>query len=238
MAQANPPKPDTPPVVPTNESANSSNDLNTFVYGVWQRRQKLIIALIIALLIGVLIGQGLLMLAAHRQKQVEAAFQALGEEDTDWIIFTETYPQTPQAGLAFLKLAHRSYSKQSYPEAAEFYRQAARQLTAKPWRSRALLGEAMALTLADPSQGEEKLGHLTEDHSVLDSIRAEAAYNLAILYWDAGAYASMQTQINFIRQLEYAGAVWTEKVRALQQKIPQLQALETESADRKDEAGS
>ena len=189
---------------------------------LWQRWQKAVIGLIAVVSIGVFIWQGQQLLSAKRQDQIVAAFQTIGDDEAAALAFTTTYPETPQAGLAFLKLAHRRYTNQAYTEAADFYRRAMQCLPDNPWQSRARLGEAMAIAFTDPLQGKLKLQSLTEIPTVLDSIRAQAAYHLAVLYWEAGRFPAIEEQINFINNLEYAGVIWRERAQALLQKIPPL----------------
>ena len=218
------PPPEIPPVVPTEVSSEPIYGFNERVEEFWRRRQKSIIGVCLLLLTGVLVWQGSLLFTSVREERIQKAFQELGEDEAERLAFTKKYPQAPQSGLVLLQLGHQRYADKAYPKAADFYQQAVQRLEDNPWRSRALLGRAMALTLADSEKGREPLQRLTEDLTVLDSVRAQAAYNLAVLDWDAGTYADMQKRIDFVDQLEYAGNMWQQKIQALKQRIPEIQS--------------
>ena len=186
----------------------------------WQRWKAVILIACIAVFGLPLAWQATNLIAENRERKVQKAFQQLGEDAEARRSFTQRYPQTRQAGVAYLQLAHESYRSGRYTEAAEFYEAASRALPKGPWRDRAILGMTMAKVFLLGEGNASGFKELMQDESLMESTRAEAAYHQAVLDWKAGDFVAARESINFINTLHFAGIAWKQKGLNLLDKIP------------------
>ncbi|MEI6860660.1 MAG: hypothetical protein WCL04_00215 [Verrucomicrobiota bacterium] len=184
----------------------------------WEKNSRpiLIVAAVLAL---VLLGnEGRKYLAAQHDREVANAY---GAANTPAALktFAATYADEPQAGLAQLRLGDAAYQESNYAEARSRYEQAALRLeklpAAAPFAARARLGAAVASLLAgQTTEAESALKKIANDATLLRSIRAEAAFDLAAQAAAAGRTDEVRSLGEQIMKTDPTGP-WNERVRSL-----------------------
>ena len=199
-------------------------DLTFLTFNFWKKWRYWIIG--VTALTGLsLVGWKVVELIRERiEHSIQASFQDATDEAAK-LSFAQRYPKASQTGFIYLQIANERYDAGQYSEAAVYY-QKAQKILPSPLKGRALLGEAIAsiqsIEESDKAKGESLLKTITEDNALFDTIRAQAAYNLALLYWEASDWDAVKDQINFIETLAQAGFLWVRKAQALLRKTPQL----------------
>lgn len=144
----------------------------------WEKNQSSILTAIVISAIVIIGFQGLKIVKAQAEEELQSAYQeALESETLD--SFIDSYPDTTIAGFAALESAHSAYTEEDYASALEFYEKAAKALLNNPMLGKARLGMAFAHYQMDVEKGLSQLDSLLTDVTLLESIRAEAAYVLA-----------------------------------------------------------
>lgn len=157
----------------------------------------------------------------RREQGVQATFAAL-VEPADLLAFAQAHTDHPLGGTAYLKLADQAYTEERFTEAAERYAEAAKILAASPFGDRARLGQGMAqLRAGKPAEAAQALEALREDLKVAVSIRAEAAYQLAVHHWENSKAAEAKTLLVWVTELEDAG-FWAQRAQGLLDEHPEF----------------
>jgi hypothetical protein len=150
----------------------------------------------------------------------QADFVAAMEND-DLEAFASEYSGQTLGGIATLKVAHKFYEEENFIEARNRYEAAAKTLSGTPFFERARLGAAMSRLLGGDAQGGSMdLGSIASNAAFTDPTRAEAAYNLALHYWEQEDYTAMETAIEQILTLSSPGMNGARAER-LRERIPQ-----------------
>lgn len=199
-------------------------DLTSLTFNFWEKWRYWIIG-VAALTSLSLLGWKVVELIQERiERSIQASFQEATDEAAK-LSFAQRYPKASQTGFIYLQIANERYDAGQYSEAAVYY-QKAQKILPSLLKGRALLGEAISLIQSieesDKAEGENLLKTITEDSALFDTIRAQAAYNRALLYWEISNWGAVKDQVNFIETLEQAGFLWVQKAQALFRKIPQL----------------
>ncbi len=170
-------------------------------------------------------------LAQRNMEKIQMAYQET-ENSAGLVDFGSEYSSHPLGGFAYLQAAHQEYEQKQYEEAAGYYEKAAEILADTPYAGRAQLGYAMAnLSNGQAGIAQQTLETLAGDESALDSTRAEAAYNLAIHYWEEEEFDAVKEQLDFIETLAKPGYwIWAIKAGQLRDSIPELRVEETKTA--------
>lgn len=96
--------------------------------------------------------------------------------------FVASHPGHPLAAMAELNVADDAYGSAHYGDAVADYEKAAAELPDGPFRTRARLGQSMALALSGKaSDAQTGLSQILNDSSVLNAYRCEAGYHLAAM---------------------------------------------------------
>lgn len=205
------------------------------LWGVHGNRLVMIVALVV---VAVLAYQVSGYLAQRNVEKIQTAYQET-EDSTDLVTFGLEYSSHPLGGFAYLQAAHQEYDQKQFKEAAGHYEKAAEILADTPYAGRAQLGYAMAsLSNGQAVIAQQSLETLARDESMLDSTRAEAAYNLAIHHWEKEEFEAVQEQLDFIDTLAKPGYwIWSIKVGQLRDSIPELRVEEAEEEAETETAG-
>jgi predicted negative regulator of RcsB-dependent stress response len=184
-------------IIDLEDSAELSFEDRVSMY--WMENKGFVISCILALAI-VLIGfNGARIYKDHAEDALKAEFAAADEAGT-LESFAKENSSKAIGGFAALTIADEAYQAKEFEKAAEFYQIASEALSDSILTGRALLGHAFALFNADQAEtGLAKLGAIANNAELAESIRAEAAYHLAIeadLNGDSEAYEAYVTQIN------------------------------------------
>ena len=222
------------PDVEKPKEALGDSDFEEKLLLFWRNHGNRVVVALVVLAAGVLAYQLSGFIAKRSQEKVQAAYQK-AENTADLIAFGAEHSRNSLGGFAYLQAAHEEYGRNQFKEAAAHYEAAAQILTDSPFAGRARLGFAMASLQGDePVIGRQTLESITADEALLDSTRAEAAYNLAVFHWDREKFDEVEKQLDFIETLAKPGFwIWTNKADQLRDLIPELRQEpepETETA--------
>mgnify|MGYP001177128223 CR=1 FL=1 len=192
---------------------------------VWGKYRYAILIVIGVIVLSLLGYQMMFYLAERKELAVEAAFQE-AESDEALLKFAREHPNHQLAGFAYLQLANKKYNENEFIQAIEYYTNAVSQLEDTSIKGRAHLGVAMAhLLTGNIEQGIETLDKITNDPLLLDTYRAEAAYQLAVYFWGKSDYLALDRELRRIETLKKSG-MWIRKASVMRDSIPELRDLE------------
>ena len=195
----------------------------------WENYRRTIIGAVAVVFSVVLVYQLTVYLDERRESALRGAYQ-LAEDREERLAFAREHAGHPLAGFAYLEVANEEFSSKEYGEAANHYKEAIEPLGQSPLASRAELGYAVAAYRnGEVETAEQALRKLSNEDSRLDGMRAEAAYDLAVLYWERGNFAEVKSQLALIEELEKPG-YWSTKANRLRSTIPELRLTENRAA--------
>jgi hypothetical protein len=120
--------------------------------------------------------------------------------------------------LARLQVADGRYEEAAYDEAASYYAEAAQGFEDPTMSSRALLGQGMSLLMSGSLEsGRALLEAVALDPTALDQTRGEAAYNLAVTYWEAGDIQRVNEITDIILELD--APFWVFRANTLRDRL-------------------
>ncbi len=199
-------------------------DFEQKVILIWENYRQVILTVIGVIILSLLVYQTMLYLAERKAIAVETAFQE-AESDDALINFAREHPHHKLAGFAYLQVANHKYDEDEFLQAAEYYTSAVSELENTSMQGRARLGFAMSHLLAgNTDEGVETLDKIAGDPSLLDTYRAEAAYQLAVNFWENRDYVSLDRELRRIESLKKSG-MWVSKASVMRNSIPELREL-------------
>lgn len=137
--------------------------------------------------------------------------------------YAESHAGSARAGLAHLELAHQAYEAGNFGEAATLYAAATEELADSSLAGRAALGEALSrVKIGEETAAKEILQSLSDNAAMLNSTRAEAAYNLAVMAWEAGDIDGALALVEKIEGLEDIG-IWEFRAADLRDRMPMIE---------------
>lgn len=132
--------------------------------------------------------------------------------------FAVENPKHQLGALALLQVADARYDEKLYQQAADIYADAAKGFSDPTFVTRALLGQGMSLLLAGSVEsGRSILQAVAMDQSALAQTRGEAAYNLAISYWESGDLERVAEMSEFILGLN--SPFWNYRANLLRVRV-------------------
>lgn len=170
--------------------------------------------------IGALIVVGIQLVQYFGEKKEDAIQEAFTTSNTveEKIAFASEYPDHQLAALAQLQVADSRYEQGAYDEAASAYAEAANGFEDPTMSSRALLGQGMSLLMSGSTDsGRALLEAVALDPTALDQTRGEAAYNLAVTYWEAGDFERVNEITDII--LELNAPFWVFRANSLRDRL-------------------
>jgi hypothetical protein len=196
-------------------------DLEERFNDFWKRNASSIfgaIALGAVLVVGI---QGYQFWQGKQEQAVQAAYLAATTADGR-LLFADQNPKHQLAGLALLQVADERFANGDYSAAADLYTRALAPLAKTTLAPRVKLGHAASRLLdGDTRGGQTLLQAIVNDTAALDQVRGEAAYHLAVSYWEAGDLAGARAAIDQLTSLENAG-YWRFQGASLEDRIPGL----------------
>lgn len=191
----------------------------------WKKNGVLIFGAIAAIGLGVVCYQAFGLFQEYRKQSVATEFSA--DQSTSGLnAFIAKHPQHPLTGLALLRLGHEDFANEKFADAADKYQRAATLIEDSALVQRATVGQGVALIRAGQvDAGIAVLKALTENPAGFQSARAEAAYNVAIVYWERQNFAEMDKAIKQIEALDQSG-IWMFRASQLRNRVPELGRIE------------
>lgn len=184
------------------------------------KQLALLIAVAFVVIVGVQLSR---VLSARQESTVQETFAGLTTIE-GWKTFADQYSSHSLAGVALLEAAHAEYAAEDFAAAAQTYRNALESLELPQLQERARLGEAMALLFSDnPSAGKDALQALQNDLIVSGYTRGEAAYTLAVEYYQEGNIPATRDTLDRLIATPEAG-VWQQLGDALYDELPSATA--------------
>lgn len=194
------------------DSADLSFEDRVTIY--WNENKRFLVGCIIALIVIIVGYQGMRIV----KEQMEAALQAeYAEADANNTLaeFARTHSDKELGGFAALKVADKAYAADDFETAFEFYTLAVPALEESTLAGRAQIGRAFALYKSGQTEeGLAELNVITSDTSLAESIRAEAAYHLAVEAYASGRKAQFSNYAAQVNNSEFAGQ-WQQRLQSL-----------------------
>lgn len=185
----------------------------------WNRFKGGIIACIAAAILGLIGMQSYHYLKAARLKEVQGAFLAACTNN-ERPLFITTYPHSPLTGIACLEEAQLLQDKGDMAGAAHVFEQAFGPLKNSPLLGRARLGQALALALShNTAEAITCFESIAGDKTLLDTFRAEAAYQRALLAVQAEDNEAAAHWVSQAMEMPEAG-LWAHKAEMLRLVLP------------------
>lgn len=205
-----------------------AGDFDDRMWLFWERNKGGIIFGIIGAVV-VLTGVEIFKYVKEQAKvEVQQAYiEALENEQLP--LFAIDYPDSPLAGLVWLRQADDAYTEGDFKVAAEQYQQAANNLKDLPLGTRAQIGYGMTLYKQDNiSSARNALAKVTTSTTAMENLRAEAHYHLAVIALAQDEPETALTHIDAISTLAYAGT-WSQRAEMLRMNAPELNKPSTSS---------
>jgi hypothetical protein len=170
--------------------------------------------------IGAVIVVGIQLFQYFGEKKEDSIREAFAASNTieEKISFADEYGDHQLAALANLQVADARYEEGAYADAADSYAEAAKGFDDPTMASRALLGQGMSLLLSGSlDSGRALLEVVALDTTALAQTRGEAAYNLAVTYWEAGDLERVAEITDIILELE--APFWVFRANSLRDRL-------------------
>ncbi len=199
--------------------AATAPDLELTMRAFWDKNGKMILvgtALILAVIVGKTAYD---YIGEQREKSIAADYAAATATPEKLKAFISAHSGHTLAGVGQLRLADEAYTAANYADSIALYQQATATLKTGPMAARAQLGEAIAkLQLGQTTEGETKLKAVVADASLPKPIRAEAAYHLAALAFDAKRNDDASKFLDQINTIDPAG-LWARRAMGLRSRV-------------------
>jgi hypothetical protein len=210
----------TTPAAPTDpNSAEIPLSFEDRVKLTWEKNGGFIYLMIGLIALGVLAKGGYEYFTAQKELRIQQAYAACTAPDM-LKAFADSNRGHPLAGLAELRVADMAYGSGSYGEAATEYGQALPHLTLPALVARAKMGQAVSEAQSGRiSDAEAGLRQILGDEAQLKPVRAEAAYQLAVLEVSQGRPAEVQALMDRLMQLD-PSSPFAERIVALRSSLP------------------
>jgi predicted negative regulator of RcsB-dependent stress response len=189
------------------------------LHGFWQKNQGAIFAGCTLLLVAVAAKGAWELYLAQREKSVAADYAAATSPEK-LHDFAHEHQGHKLAGAAYLQLADGEYGSGKYADALTDYEHANEALAGTPFAGRAQLGQAICkIQVGRAPDGETQLKQVAGDFTLLKTVRAEAAYDLARLAADEGRVDEARQFIAQLGQIDSEGP-WARRASDLQENLP------------------
>ncbi len=205
-----------------NTSAEVTNVTPSFedrVQMFWEKNSKAVLGAIVAVIVVILAYYGWEYVAEQRELSVQKDYAAASNTE-QLSRFAAEHPGHTLAGAAQLRIADEAYAAARYTDALTAYEKALPALKGVALEGRAKLGLAMAKAGAGRSADAEKdLNALSSDAQESQSVRTEAAYQLAVLAAAASRADDVKKYSELVMSIDPTSP-WTQRVMMLRMRFP------------------
>ncbi len=154
----------------------------------------------------------------RKADRIAAEFNTLQDASAK-LEFAERHGNTRLGGIAWLDLADDAFAAENFADAASRYETATRSLAGSPLSARARLGNAMSRLRLGEENAPMLLDQLARDPEVLVSIRAEAAYLLAVTHYSGENFRQARRALDLLATFEDA-PMWQQRGLRLESRLP------------------
>lgn len=185
----------------------------------WEKNSRTVIALVLIIVLALIGRWAFGMFAERREKAIQADYAA-ASGTAQLQAFITANPKAPLSGVASLRIADEAYAAGNYAAAREAYVGAVALLGSDPLAARARLGAAVAPLLAgDSAAAKTALEALANDTAFVRTLRAEAAYHLAVMTRDAGQPTEAMRWTEVVLSSDPEG-MWSQRALQLRSSLP------------------
>lgn len=186
------------------------------IHMYWMENKAFVSGCITILALLIIGFNGMRIYVKHAESKIQNAYaEAMANDALE--VFAKEYSNKPLGGLAALDTADVFYNQENYEAAAEYYSLAADALENELLTGRALLGLAFATFYnGNEEAGLEQLSAVAADSGLAESVRAEAAYHLAVEADVAGDSAAFESYAAQVTANPLAGQ-WNQRMQVYQQ---------------------
>lgn len=194
------------------DAASFSFEDRAHIY--WKENKGFLISCITALLLIIVAYQSMRIVKENIEAGLQAEYAKADAENT-LAEFARSHVDESLGGFAALKVADEAYTDKDYEIAIELYTLAGSALEEPLLAGRAKLGHAFALyNHGKTGEGLAQLNAITSDISLAESIRAEAAYHLAVEAHTAGRDSEFSSYADQVNNSKFASQ-WQENLQSL-----------------------
>ncbi len=185
----------------------------------WEKNGRAVIAVVVVVALGLIGRWGFMTYAASRERALAAEYGA-AKDSAALKTFSQAHTGTVLSGLAHLRLADEAYAAGNFAAAQADYEAASKALAGQALGDRARLGAAVSkLQSGDAAGGKTALEALANDVVFTRTLRAEAAFHLAVQARDAGQPAEAKKMIELVMSADSTG-LWAQRAMQLQSSLP------------------
>lgn len=185
----------------------------------WEKNGRAVIAVVVVVALGLVGRWAFLTYAASRERAIAAEYAA-AKDGAALKTFAQAHPAAALAGVAHLRIADEAYAAGNYGAALPDYEAAAKILSGQVLGDRARLGAAVSkLQAGDLVGGKGALEALANDVVFTRTLRAEAAFHLALQARDSGQNAEAKKMIELVLTADSTG-LWAQRAMQLQSSLP------------------
>jgi hypothetical protein len=185
----------------------------------WEKNGRAVVTVVVVAALAIVARWAFTAYAESRERAIAAEYAAA--KDTAGLkAFAQAHPEAELAGVAQLRIADEAYVAGNFAAAQADYEAAAKTLSGQVLGDRARLGAAISkLQAGDAAGGKAALEALAKDVVFTRTLRAEAAFHLALQARDAGQSAEAKKMIELVSNIEPAG-FWAQRATQLQSTLP------------------
>lgn len=187
---------------------------------LWKKHGRLILIVIALGFLAIIGREAVQYMWKERERGISEAYGAAATT-AELKAFAAAHETHRLAGFAWLRIADEAYAARNFAEAGAAYEKAGPLLKGTPMAERARLGSALARTLgSDRAGGETALKTLSDDMTVMPSLRTEARYLLATLAIGDGRIDEARRSLDEIAQTDLTGT-WAQRAFHLRMSLPE-----------------
>jgi hypothetical protein len=190
-------------------------DFGTTAQAIWDKNKGFIFVVCVLILLGIIGREGWQYFSDMRENSRQQDYARASDKPEQLIAFADSNSDHPLAGVAYLQVADQKFDAADYKSAAMLYTKATGSLKNEALLGRAKLGAAVSLIEAgDASGGEAALKAINADQTISQAVRAEAAYHLATIAFEAGKTDEVRKLVDDITKIDPAGP-WSQRATML-----------------------
>lgn len=204
------------------DDAFKEADVEDKVWLFWERNKNTLIFAAVAAMVAAVAVQVWRIYQERAFVSMQQQYQVAVQDPAELLAFGNSQAARPLGAFALLQTADARYRDGEYAQAAELYAKAVPGLGGLPFADRAQLGRGMSLIKADDrAAGSAILNELAHRTTVLDAVRAEAAFDLALLAMADKQYDEAKRWLAQIDALADAPG-WAQQANMLRENSPEL----------------
>jgi hypothetical protein len=185
----------------------------------WEKNGRAVIAVVVFAALAIVARWAFGAYAESRERAIAAEYAA-AKDSAGLKAFAQAHPEAELAGVAQLRVADEAYAAGNFAAAQADYEAAAKALSGQVLGDRARLGAAISkLQAGDTAGGKAALEALAKDLVFTRTLRAEAAFHLALQARDAGQPAEAKKMIELVLTADATG-LWAQRAMQLRSSLP------------------